>query len=61
MLTGKRIHQRGTRILSWILVAIGIAQIIGAAVRGFGPLVYLLGVIFIALGVGRLWLARSRG
>jgi hypothetical protein len=60
-MTGWRIHERGTRILSWILVAIGIAQIIGAAVRGLGPLVYVLGVIFIALGVGRLWLARARG
>jgi hypothetical protein len=58
---GRRIHERGTRILSWVLIAIGVAQIVGAAVRGLGPLVYVLGVVFIALGAGRLWLARTRG
>jgi hypothetical protein len=59
--SGRRIHERGTRILSWVLIAIGVAQIVGGAVRDLGPLVYVLGVVFIALGAGRLWLARTRG
>jgi vacuolar-type H+-ATPase subunit I/STV1 len=58
---GRRIYEGGTRVLSWVLIALGVGQIALGVVRGVSPLVYVVGVVFIALGAARLWLARARG
>jgi hypothetical protein len=49
-----------TRILSGVIVLIGLAMIISAVAHGGGPLAYgvVLGILFVALGVGRLWVSR---
>jgi hypothetical protein len=47
-------------VLSWALIALGVAQIALAPLRDAGPIVYVLGALFVGLGVGRLWLAGRR-
>jgi hypothetical protein len=49
-----------TRILSGMMVLIGLAMIISAVARGGGPLAYgvVLGIMFVAAGAGRLWVSR---
>ena len=51
---------QATRILSGLMVLIGLAMIISAVARGGGPLAYgvVLGILFVAVGAGRLWLSR---
>ena len=49
-----------TRILSGLMVLIGLAMIISAVARGGGPLAYgvVLGILFVLVGAGRLWVSR---
>ena len=49
-----------TRILSGLMVLIGLAMIISAVARCGGPLAYgvVLGILFVAVGAGRLWVSR---
>ncbi len=52
--------QRGaTRLLSVAMVLLGLAMLALTVVRGGGPISYgvLLGVLFVAAGAGRLWVA----
>ena len=46
-------------VLSVVLVALGMAMIVVTAERG-GGIGYLLGVLFVAAGVGRVVLMRRR-
>jgi hypothetical protein len=50
-----------TRILSALLVVVGVAMLATALVRGGGPgaLGVVLGASFTLLGAGRLWLSRD--
>jgi hypothetical protein len=56
------VHRHATRILSTAMLLIGLAMIVVALAAGGGPLAkgVLLGLLFIAAGAGRLWVA-SRG
>jgi hypothetical protein len=51
-----------TRILSAVIALVGVAMIVSAIAHGGGPLAYgvILGVLFIAVGAGRLWLETRR-
>ena len=51
---------QATRILSGLMVLIGLAMIISAVAHGGGPLAYgiVLGILFVAVGAGRLWVSR---
>jgi hypothetical protein len=56
---GERRHQ-ATRVLSGAMVLIGIVMIVQTIVRGdFAFLRLLLGALFVAAGVGRLYLQRQ--
>jgi hypothetical protein len=59
----KRAYVGSTRVLSGLLMLIGIAMAISALARGGGVLAFgvVLGISFAALGAGRLWLARGGG
>ena len=50
-----------TRVLSALLVIIGVAMLVTTIANGGGPLAsgVILGVLFCALGAGRLILSRS--
>jgi hypothetical protein len=54
-----KLYRGATALFALAFLAIGIALIVLAAVRG-GASGYLLGVLFAALGFGRLYLLRSR-
>lgn len=61
-MTGRQVHRSGTFVLSLLMAAIGIA-LIGQAVAGHGSAIsarMLLGALFIAAGVGRLYLLAKR-
>ena len=52
-----------TRVLSALLVVIGVAMVVSALARGGGALALgvVLGTMLALLGAGRLWLASARG
>jgi hypothetical protein len=57
----QRAYLASTRLLSAVLLVLGLALIVSAVVRGGGPLAVgvVLGVLLAALGAARLWLARG--
>jgi hypothetical protein len=54
-----RLHRGATLLLALLTVALGLALLVVTAVHG-GGVGYLLGVLFLAAGAGRLYLARER-
>ncbi|HTA05179.1 MAG TPA: hypothetical protein VK774_02355 [Solirubrobacteraceae bacterium] len=62
-MTGRTVHRSGTLVLSVLMAAIGLA-LIGQVIGGDGGVIsarLLLGVLFLAGGLARLWLERKRG
>jgi hypothetical protein len=60
---GRQAHRTGTFVLSLLMAAIGVA-LIAEVVDGRGSAIsgrLLLGVLFIAAGVGRLYVEVRRG
>ena len=53
-------YTTSTRVLSALLMVIGVAMVASALARGGGPLALgvVLGTMLALIGVGRLWLAR---
>ena len=54
-------YRRAILVFSGCFVLIGIALLVVTAVNGGGLVGFLLGALFIALGVGRIQLERKRG
>ena len=56
-------HGIATRVLSVMMVVLGVAILVTTIARGGGPLAVgtLLGVLFAAAGLGRLYVERERG
>ncbi|HEY7619424.1 MAG TPA: hypothetical protein VH834_06600 [Solirubrobacteraceae bacterium] len=55
------VHRGATRVMSSLMVLIGIALLVEAIVLGGALIGLLLGVLFIAAGAGRLYLATRGG
>jgi len=53
-------YRGAVAVFSLVFVAIGIALLVRTAAEGGGVVGFLLGGLFIALGVGRLSLERKR-
>jgi hypothetical protein len=53
-------YRGATALFALAFLGIGIALLVVTAARGGGLVGYLLGVLFIGLGVGRLYLLRMR-
>jgi hypothetical protein len=62
-MSGKQVHHAGAIVLSLAMVAIGIALAAEALGAAGGGLVarLLLGILFVAGGVGRLYVEMRRG
>jgi hypothetical protein len=62
-MTGRTVHRSGTFVFSLLMVAIGVALIAQVATGGGSVLSarLLLGVLFIAGGIGRLYVELKRG
>lgn len=54
------LYRGGIAVFGAAFVGIGIALVIVTAVHGGGAFGYVIGVLFVALGIGRLYLLRSR-
>ncbi|HWG09096.1 MAG TPA: hypothetical protein VN672_08815 [Solirubrobacteraceae bacterium] len=62
-MNGRTAHRSGTLVLSVLMAAIGLA-LIGQVIAGNGGVLsarLLLGVLFLAGGLARLWLEHKRG
>jgi uncharacterized membrane protein HdeD (DUF308 family) len=53
-------HRRSTLAFGVITIVLGIALLAETAVAGGGSTGYVLGVLFLGLGAGRLYLLRRR-
>jgi hypothetical protein len=53
------LYRGATALFAVAFLGIGIALLVVTAVRGGGATGYILGVLFAALGVGRLYLLRG--
>ena len=53
-------YRGATALFAFTFLGIGIALIVVTAANGGGAVGYVLGVLFAALGVGRLYLLRAR-
>jgi hypothetical protein len=62
-MTGRTVHRSGTYVLSVLMTAIGVALIVQVFAGDGGVLSarLLLGVLFLAGGIARLYLERKRG
>lgn len=56
------VHRTGTRVMSVLLVLLGIALLVSTIVRGGGPfsIGVLFGILLGGAGVARLWLDRTQ-
>jgi len=54
-------YRRSIYVFSAIFVLIGLALLVITAINGGGLVGFVLGALFVALGVGRIQLERSRG
>lgn len=54
------LYRGGIAVFGVIFVGLGIALLVVTALHGGGALGYLVGVLFVALGIGRLYLLRAR-
>jgi uncharacterized membrane protein YedE/YeeE len=62
-MTGRQVHRSGTLLLSLAMAAIGIA-LIAQVLSGDGGVLsarLLIGVLFLAAGIARMYLERKRG
>jgi hypothetical protein len=55
-----RLYRNAVAVFGVTFIGIGIALLVVTAVRGAGAFGYVLGVLFVALGVGRLYLLRRQ-
>jgi len=55
----ERIYRGSVRLLSLVFVALGLTLLVSTLVRGGGALSIgvLLGIAFLVVGMGRLWIA----
>ena len=54
-------YRTATLVLAVITVGLGIALVAATLAQGSGGLGILLGLLFVAAGAGRLYVARARG
>jgi multisubunit Na+/H+ antiporter MnhB subunit len=57
----RRAYTTSTRVMSALLMVLGLAMVVSALARGGGALALgvVLGTMLALLGAGRLWLARG--
>ena len=62
-MSGERVYRATVRAFSLTFVAIGLAVLVVTLANGGGPLSlgFLMGVAFLLVGAGRLWLGSRMG
>ena len=56
---GMSLHRGATRLLAGLTMVLGVALIVATVAQGGGFLGIMLGVLFLAAGAGRFYLARE--
>jgi hypothetical protein len=61
MPTPRDVHRGATRVLSTLMVVVGVAILVITIAGGGGPLAtgVILGILFVAAGLGRLYVSRG--
>ena len=54
------LYRRSVLVFGVLAIVLGIALLVETVLEGGGTVGYLLGVLFVALGIGRLYLLRRR-
>ena len=54
------LYRRSVLVFGALAIVLGIALLVETVLEGGGTVGYLLGVLFVALGIGRLYLLRRR-
>jgi hypothetical protein len=54
------LYRYGIAIFAVVFIGVGIALVVVTAARGGAAFGYLMGALFVALGLGRLYLLRAR-
>lgn len=62
-MNGDRFYRGAVRGFSLVFIAIGLAVLVATLAAGGGPasVGFLMGIAFLAVGVGRLWLGTKMG
>lgn len=62
-MSGERFYRGAVRGFSLVFIAIGLAVLVATLADGGGPtsVGFLMGIAFLAVGVGRLWLGLRMG
>ena len=57
----RQVHRASTRVLSGAMLVIGVVLVVTTVARGGGPLAVgvVVGLLFCAVGAGRLWTERD--
>jgi len=58
--SGLGFYRRSTVVFGLLSIAVGLALLVETGAQGGGSVGYALGVLFLALGIGRLYLVRRR-
>ena len=55
---GRQVHRAYTRVMSILMIVVGIALVVRTLLAGGSPITFgvLIGILFVAAGVGRLYL-----
>ncbi len=63
MSSPERIYQGSIRAFSFVFIAVGLVILVRTLIAGGGPgsLGTILGVLFLAIGAGRLWISKRTG
>jgi hypothetical protein len=61
--SGERVYRGAVRAFSVAMVAIGLAVLVVTLANGGGPASFgvLIGIVFVAVGAGRLWISARAG
>jgi SpoU rRNA methylase family enzyme len=54
-------YRSAVTVFGVVFIGIGLAMLVVTTVKGGAAFGYIVGVLFIALGVGRLYLLRGQG
>jgi hypothetical protein len=54
------LYRSGIAVFGVTFIGLGIALVVVTAAHGGGAFGYVLGILFVALGLGRLYLLRTR-
>jgi hypothetical protein len=60
---GERLYRGAVRVFSLVFVVVGLAVLVVTLANGGGPISvgFLIGIAFVGVGVGRLWVGERMG